>query len=75
MQRALALACQALARVQSGRPAEARAGLAELEKLMPPAPDSPALSPILADANAMAAHLIFEEARALLAEPGNGPTL
>jgi tetratricopeptide (TPR) repeat protein len=68
--RSLALAYRTLARAHLGRTEEARADLAELEKLLHAFPAPPALSPILIpQPDFLAACLAREEAEALLNLP------
>jgi eukaryotic-like serine/threonine-protein kinase len=70
---ALALAYRALARTHLGRTEEARADLAELEKLQPALPVPPALSAALINPDIVAACLAHEEAKALLNFPPPAP--
>jgi eukaryotic-like serine/threonine-protein kinase len=68
--RSLALAYRTLARAHLGRTEEARADLAELEKLLHAFPAPPALSPILLpQPDFLAACLAQREAKALIGAP------
>jgi tetratricopeptide (TPR) repeat protein len=71
--RRLALAYRALARAQLGRTEEARADLAELEKLGPAFPAPLAPSAILLPPDFLAVCLAHEEAKALLNPPPPPP--
>ena len=65
--RSLALAYRTLARAHLGRTEEARADLAELEKLRPALPDPPAPSATLLQPDLLVVCLAHEGAKALFA--------
>ncbi len=68
--RGLGLACRTIARAQLGRTNEAQADFAELDRIRPAFPAPPTPSAILFLLDEMAVAQMYEEAKALLNEPG-----